>query len=152
MDKLLLQFYTYMPPVRADYANLEIVKRKVDKPTGNYIQIMKSGSVVRINEHKTAKTYGAIIKEVPDQLAKKLYQYTIINPSLKVLFPMTENALGKRVQKLYKNQTGKEIGITSLRHSYISFRRQNDISLSEKTILAKEMGNSLGEQELYRKI
>lgn len=152
MDKLLLQFYTFMPPVRADYANLEIVKRKTERETGNYIQIMKSGSVVRINDHKTAKTYGALIKEVPEQLAKKLYQYTIINPSLKVLFPMTENALGKRVQKLYKNQTGKQIGITSLRHSYISYMRKNDLPLKDKEWIAKEMGNSLGEQELYRKI
>jgi hypothetical protein len=152
MDKLLVQFYTSMPPVRADYANLEIVKRKTDKATGNYIQIMKSGSIIRINQHKTSKTYGAIVKEVPDQLAKKLYQYTVINPSLKVLFPMTENALGKRVQKLYKNQTGKEIGITALRHSYISGMRKNDMSLKDKEWIAKEMGNSLSEQELYRKI
>jgi len=152
MDKLLVQLYTYMPPVRSDYANLEIVKRKTDKATGNYIQIMKSGAMIRINDHKTSKTYGALIKEVPKQLAKKLYQYTIINPSLKVLFPMTENALGKRIQKLYKNQTGKEIGITALRHSYISDMRKNDLPLKDKEWIAKEMGNSLSEQELYRKI
>ena len=65
VDKLLVALYTYLPPVRLDYCNLALYDCAPSEDKGNYLVINDKEAYVRLNEHKTAKKYGALQNNIP---------------------------------------------------------------------------------------
>lgn len=153
MDKLLIALYTLLPPVRLDYCNLAVYDTAPTEDKGNYVVINDTEAYVRINEHKTAKKYGALQNSMPKKLARRFRVFKEFNPDVEVLFEMSEKALAKRIERLFrKYSAGKKIGVCVLRHSYISHFLDSAPGLRECTALAKKMGHSATLQQYYRRL
>lgn len=152
-DKLLLAFYTELPPLRLDYANLVVYTEVPPEGTkGNYVVSMKRGSYIRINNHKTFKRYGSIQNNLPASLSRRLRLFLKMNPGTTTLFTMNEQALSKKLQRLFKKYAGKPLGASMLRHSYISHFLSAAPSYRKCQDLAKAMGHSLQLQLYYRRL
>jgi hypothetical protein len=153
-DKLLLDFYTMMPPKRADYSGLKVYNTPPTVDTGNYIVIQpKKESYVKINNHKTEKTYGPIHTVLPAPLKKSVTAYLKKYPDTKTLWPgMSDAQFSNHIASIFVPFTGKRIGINILRHAYISNFLEAAPPLLEKEAVAKHMGHSVAEQELYRRL
>lgn len=152
-DKLLLGFYTEMSPLRLDYGNLAVFANTVPEGTkGNYIVLKATGSQVIINDHKESKIYGAIKKDLPASLDRRLALYIAGNPETKVLFPYDEKALSKRLVRLFRKYCGRDVGCCMLRHSYITHFLASGPSYRKCQELAKSMGHSVQLQTFYRRL
>jgi hypothetical protein len=151
-DKIMVGLYTLLPPVRLDYCNLRLFDKKPEEDKGNYAVINKEEAYVRLNEHKTAKTYGALQMTLPKKLARRIRLFMKANPEVRVLFEMNEKAFGKRLARIFAKYTDKHIGVCVLRHSYISSFLDKAPSLKKCEALAKMMGHSTTLQQYYRRL
>ena len=153
-DKLLVGFYCLMPPVRRDYESLTIYSKKPSESdvsgTGNYI-VMGRTPTVFIQEHKTAKKHGAMIRRIPAEVIPLLKEWKRLNPDKK-LFDKTPQTLSKKLKTLFNALTGKKITVNTIRHSFVNHHRGNEMPLTQKEELAKIMGHSVGMNELYRRV
>ena len=152
LDKLLVAFYTLLPPVRLDYCNLALYDTKPSEDKGNYVVINDTEAYVRINEHKTAKKYGALQNKLPKRLVRRIRVFRELNPDVNVLFQFTEKGLARRIARLFRRYTEKEIGVCVLRHSYISHFLEGAPGLRECNALAGQMGHSATLQQYYRRL
>jgi hypothetical protein len=152
-DKLLMAFYTELPPVRIDYTNMAIYNDKVPEGTkGTYVVLKKEKSYVAITEYKEAKKWGAIINELPKSLEHRLRLYIAGHPEETMLFQYSEKALGCRLTRLFKKYCGRNIGCCVLRHSFISHFLESAPSYRECESMARKMGHSTALQTFYRKL
>jgi hypothetical protein len=152
-DKLLMGFYTEMPPLRLDYASLAVFDGSVPEGTkGNYVVLKDEGSYVMISEYKMAKKHGNIRNVLPKSLTTRLRLYLAGHPETTTLFPYTEKALGGRLVRLFRKYCGREIGACVLRHSYISHFLESAPSYRQCEELSRQMGHSVMIQTFYRKM
>lgn len=152
MDKLLVAFYTLLPPVRLDYCNLALYDEKPTEDKGNYVVINDTEAYVRINEHKTAKKYGALQNKLPKRLVRRIRVFMELYPDQKVLFPMSEKTLARKLARIFRRYTDKDVGVCLLRHSYISHFLEGAPGLRECDALARQMGHSATLQQYYRRL
>jgi hypothetical protein len=150
---LVVSLYTLTPPVRADYGDVKIFKNKAMKTrprTGNEL-IWTKKPVFVFREYKTAKSYGEVTLPIPKPLVKIIEDYfTFLGEVPKFLLgeEMSANTLSQYVQDVFRQYTGKEVGVSLLRHSYRTFR--GDMSIAEKEVLARQMLHSATMGEQYR--
>jgi hypothetical protein len=132
---LLLCLYTYLPPRRnADFQKMVVVRQWTEHmPTNqNYLDLY--GQRFIFNVYKTAKHHGQQILEIPEEgpLREAIVLYLKHNPGYKssknksVEFPfllkhdgtpMTSvNAITRILNRIF----GKRVGVSMLRHSYLS--------------------------------
>jgi len=146
-DYLIFSFYTKMPPLRADFANLSILPRFVKTRPDNYIVYSANIKKWRLvlNNYKTSKTFGQQVITLPASLAElvkvKADSWLVLN--------MTENNLGKRVTAIFEKLCGKKMSINLLRHSYIKNFLSTKRTILEREALALRMLHSTGLQEKY---
>lgn len=151
-EKLILCFYTMIPPMRADYYSTRIGEITND----NYI-LLKPPIIV-LNKYKTAKTYGKIQIDIPVELLSELKISLKKNPR-KYLFVSPKDfqpfksagSYDKYCNKFLKKLFGEGMSLTFLRHIYIS---RPDLDLKSKTGIeknkvAKMMGHSVTQQSKY---
>lgn len=160
IDRLLVAMYSLIEPLRGDYNAVRIYKGKlpVKDREDNYIHIKSTGEMqMRIGEHKTSTTYGAIETDLPKELAE------IIRESLKAdprdwLFtdkggqPLTANAFVKLVARRFAKIYDKPLTINILRHSYVNSLDLNSLSIAERQKIARQMGHDWIRQEQYKLI
>ena len=149
---LIYCLYTKQPPVRADYDNLHIVSRIPKDTSKNYVVVSKSKVKFVFNQYKTAKTYGQAVLEVSPQLAQQIRDYIKKKDRKTTLFEgeiASANALTKEVLKIFKALTNKNLGISLLRHSYITEFYKKQRSIKEKEEISKKMLHSYVMQEMY---
>jgi hypothetical protein len=152
-DKLLMGFYTQLPPLRLDYCNIAVYHKAAPKDaSGNYVVVKKKGSFVHISEHKTAKKNGTIENVLPDAFGRRLRLYLKSNEGTTHLFQMDEKTMSKRICRLMNKYAGKPLGPSMLRHSYISHFLDSAPSLRACEELAKNMGHSVMLQQYYRRL
>lgn len=143
MDYALISgLYTYIPPVRLDYNNMDVYYNKQldELPTDkNFILINKKQKMrIILNVYKTSKNYKQIILNTPPKLTKLIKFYLRFNN--KILDGVTDNNLSKLISKVF-TIGHKHINLNLIRHIFVS----NKVSL--KTIeknkkLSKSMGHS----------
>lgn len=170
-DKLIYSMYTEIPPRRLDdYRLMKIVRNRNQKFVDNlpkdfnYIYLDKKDipKYMIINKYKTASTYGSYKASVPTKLGKIIQNY-VKKYQLKncdFLFSQEENckvytpgAFSAVVTDVFKNVTGKNLGVDLLRVSFISFIYSQRISTAEKNKIAIAMGHSRETAEnIYNKI
>ena len=147
-DYLIYSFYTKMPPLRADFANLSVMPRYIKSITCNYI--VPSANIKKwrlvLNNYKTAATFGQQIITLPASVAElikgeKEDSFLVLN--------ISENCLVKRVSAIFEKLSGKKMSINLLRHSYIKHFLSTKRSILERETLAKQMLHSVGLQEKY---
>ena len=147
-DILIYKFYTLMPPLRADFANLSIYKREIPGRAGNYILESKNTKKWRLvlQEYKTAKTFGKQVVSLPQALIPYIQS---ARGDSDVVLEMSENALSKRVSSIFENLSGTSMSINLLRHSFIKHFLSVKRSILEKEQMALRMLHSKTLQEQY---
>lgn len=160
-DKLLLSFYTYIRPLRADfnlvriYKNDEELPKNIDKQ--NYIVFEDSNNaILYLHEFKTQRSHNELKKELPHELIKQL-KLSLVKKPREWLFIdkfgnpyKAANSYTRWANRTFKKLFDKPLTITIIRHSYISSLDQNVLTTREKEEIAAEMAHSRGMQELYR--
>lgn len=156
---LIAALYTYQPPSRLDYYNMQIIGK--GDPTGdkqNYLQIINRNKKNFIfNDYKNSATYKTVTIPVNKAMNTVLNKYFKLNPGIKYVLrsevkknePMTRNSLGKQIPQIFE-ETGKHITLNQIRHIYIS--ENIDIEKTkQQNELAKQMMHSTGTQLTYAK-
>lgn len=148
VDLILLACYVLIPPRRSqDYANLKV--RNYDEKTDNYLN---KGRFF-FNKYKTQKFYGKQDVLLPPKLKTLISKWMTKHDNDYLLFdkmerPLTNVKITNRLNRIF----GKKISSSMLRHIYLSNKFKDAPSLKQMEALAEDMGHSVKEQQLYRKI
>jgi hypothetical protein len=153
-DNLLLAFYTYIPPVRADYNEIHLFKPTDPIPKNkNYILMGRDYKLV-LQEFKTAKTYTTIEHVLPEPL-KKLLDKSLEEQPREVLFtttsnePMSASWFAEWASRTLTRLIGKKTTLTALRHAYVHTIDYNQPYKSLKKI-TDGMGHSVERSMMYK--
>jgi len=151
-DLVILAFYTLIPPRRIqDYIDFKI--SNIDKEKHNYWDKEKHELV--FNSYKTAKNYGQQRVDAPKELediferwipiAEQFSDYMLFNGYGE---KMAQPVLTKTINNIF----GKKISASMLRHIYISdVVLKDQPKLSDLKQVASDMGQSVAQQQLYKK-
>lgn len=149
---LVVSLYTLTPPVRADYGEMEVHTRRDKTRTGNEL-IWNSKPVFVFRKYKTAKTYGVVELPVPKSLrsviAKWFEHLGNVPQYLLGETSSSSNTFAVYVAQTFKRLTGKEIGVSLIRHSYITHTFPSLKTLKQKQNIATKMLHSRDLQEKY---
>jgi hypothetical protein len=163
-DKMLIGFYTQMPPVRSDYCRLRIYLDTDPDMTVNHIEIRgglfnyrMAVITVRIVEHKTASSSGTLERVLPEFLRRDVvgficdYKHSF-KQEPEYLFDFSPAEITTRLQRVFKRYTGKEISVNIIRHAYITKQTEGRPPLAQLEAEAAEMGHSVLTHETYRRL
>jgi hypothetical protein len=173
-DKMLVGFYTRMPPVRADYSRLRVYYNTRPDTSENHIQIWGQARwqphsctmEVYINEHKTAATSGTLKRIIPSELKHILYEYLralavcegmsvdmYLNRMYPIyLFDFAPAEITTRLQRVFLRYTGKAVSVNIIRHAYVTKQMEGRPPLAQLEAEAEEMGHSVATHETYRRL
>jgi len=161
LSHLLLAFYTYLPPLRADYFEVRInpPATLISNSKKNYIQLTTepNTSTLVIRDFKTASKYKTITHTLPPPLYATLLQSLQTQPR-KYLFtmptdnrrPYDRNGFSKWANKVLQHLFNPSLTLTSLRHLFISTLDLNKLKASELQKIAHDMGHGLSMQKEYQ--
>lgn len=145
IEKLLLGFYTYLPPVRADYGSVEIITFKQKPSHPNYIRrISPTHSISTLTDFKTKHRYTEITNILPQELNDELVKSLEKQPR-KYLFinqngqPFTRNAFTIWTKRILSRLFETEMTLNIIRHLFI-----NTLDMAMKPILLKEISDKMG--------
>jgi len=151
-DYLIASLYTLTPPVRADYGDVKIVKKRSTTRTGNeLIWGQKGGDYFVFREYKTKGTYGVVEVRVPPALHDVIdgwFTHLGKTPSTLLGRAVTPNDLLNYINHAFRS-TKKNIGINLLRHAYIKHHFPQLTTIKQKEELAAKMLHSKDKQEEY---
>jgi hypothetical protein len=149
LETLLLSFVTMIAPKRADYGDLG-----VNRGRGNRVLLPRAGGATLVlNEFKTARSHGEFREQLPSALTATLRASLKAWPRSHVFVnstgsPMSPSAFGKFVTATMLKHVGKPVGVTMLRHIYIS-----DVAIrgtpEQRATTARRMLHSEKEQKEY---
>ena len=151
-DLVILAFYTLIPPRRIqDYIDFKI--SDIDKEKHNYWDKEKHELV--FNSYKTAKNYGQQRVDAPKELEDIFERWIPIAEQFSdyILFngygeKMAQPVLTKTINNIF----GKKISASMLRHIFISdVVLKNQPKLTDLQQVASDMGQSVAQQQLYKK-
>lgn len=149
---LVVSLYTLTAPVRADYGAMEVHTRRDKTRTENEL-IWNSKPTFIFRKYKTAKGYGEVEFPVPKPLAEIIRQWFSVLGGVPTYLlgdaEMTPNAFAIYVARTFKAYTGKEVGVSLIRHAYITHVYPSLRSLAKKQELARKMLHSTDRQERY---
>lgn len=150
---LVASLYTLNAPVRADYGEMEVHKKYNSERTGNEIiwGIKKPVFVFRV--YKTAKTYGEVKIDISKPLQDVIESwFDHLGGIPKYLIgdtPSNTNTFAIYVAETFKRHTGKTVGVSLIRHSYITDVYPSLKTLKQKEAVANNMLHSRDLQEKY---
>ena len=154
-EYIILALYTLMPPVRLDYGEMKVVPVEPANPVGNYL-IWSKKPYFYFSDYKTFKVYGVMKIELCAALVKVLEewlaypdQYLLVDRSGS---PLGAVALGQLIISTFQKHCGKKVGVSMLRHSYISYIRAKELPIKKSDALAHQMMHSPKMSMIYRKI
>lgn len=158
---MIVSLYTLLPPVRVDYAPMQIIKDILDDDgETNYLYIKsRNNKEFILNEYKTSKKYGKKIIEIPSELNSVINLYLKFHKlNNSFLFNskgnyMTAVDLTKQIPKAFGEYSNKHIHLNLLRHIYISENVElPDIEkIKKEKDLADTMCHSVATQKTYYK-
>lgn len=149
---LIASLYTLTPPVRADYGSMEVHTRRDKSRTENEL-IWNSKPVFVFRKYKTAKTYGVVELPIPKALQTVLLEwFEYLGGVPKYLLGETavsSNTFAVSVAETFRKYTGKEVGVSLIRHSFITYSFPSLKTIKQKQSLAMKMLHSRDLQEKY---
>jgi len=154
-DNLLLAIYTYIPPVRADYNRVHLLKEGSAIPKGENYILMGSEYKLVLQEFKTAKTYTKIEHIFPEPLQKVLDKslksqprdYLFVSPLTKE--PQTAARFAEWAGQVLTRLLGKKTNLTALRHAFVHTLDYN-MPYKELKAITNGMGHSVERSMLYK--
>lgn len=154
IDKLLIGFYTYIPPVRADLYSTQLLKLNEHPTHPNYIHYSENKSYLKLTDFKTSSLYKSIDYELPSELHTQLMLSLKQNPrtflfELKPGQPFNRKTFSEWTTKKLTSIFKTEFTITLFRHIYISNLDPN--TPAEVLFdISKKMGHTITQQLLYK--
>ena len=153
-EKLLLSFYTYIPPVRADFFATQLLKYGEVPSHPNCIYYNDSKSYLKITDFKTSSLYKSIEYELPSELHTQLIMSLKIHPrtflfEIKPGQPFNRKTFSEWTTKILIGTLKKEITLTMLRHIYIS-NLHPDTPAELLFDISRKMGHTITQQLLYK--
>ena len=149
---LVVSLYTLTAPVRADYGAMEVHTRRDKSRTENEL-IWNSKPTFIFRKYKTAKGYGEVEFPVPKPLVNVIKGWFDVLGGVPTYLlgdtAMTPNAFAVYIARTFKVYTGKEVGVSLIRHAYITHVYPSLRSLAKKQELARKMLHSTDRQERY---
>ena len=150
---VVASLYTLQPPVRADYGEMIVVKKRLGGRSGNeLIWKQKAGTFFLFREYKTKGTYGEIEIRVAPALVSVLEQwFAHLGKTPRYLLgkSITPNDLLGEIQDTFKS-TKKVVGVNLLRHAYIQHHLPDIATNTKKREeLAAMMLHSVDRQQAY---
>lgn len=158
---VLLALVLDLPPTRADFGELHVASKEINRGDMNYIVVhprssrkeyYHANSYVVLNRFKTAKYFGRTELELSEKTAD------IVRASLrrwprKYLFvdskgnPFTKGEYSQFVRSSFEALVGRSIGISLLRHVFLSEEANLEkLSGHERARLARQMMHSTAQQ------
>jgi len=151
-DYIVASLYTLQPPVRADYGDVKVVKKRSTTRTGNeLVWGQKGGDYFVFREYKTKGTYGVVEVRVSPALHDAIASWFLHlgkTPSTLLGRVVTPNDLLGLINHAFRS-TKKVVGINLLRHAYIKHHFPQLTSIKQKEELAMKMLHSKDKQEEY---
>jgi hypothetical protein len=154
IEKLLIGFYTYVPPVRLDHYATQILKFGETPSEPNYIFFSDSKAYLKITDFKTAYIYKSIEYEIPFELHRQLALSLQIKPRTYLFTneqgnPFTRNSFSRWASHKLLQVFKKELSLTMFRHIFIS---DLDLNSSPEILfeIGRKMGHSITQQHLYK--
>lgn len=156
-ELLLLAIALYLRPKRADLGNVAIIKGHAKlSPSKNYLVLDGKKSLLVLHDFKTAKKYERILEPIPSELYEDIRASLDRHPR-RWLFsdrtggPYTKNGYSQFVLRSFSHLFEKRVGVTMLRHIYVSERLDfNKMTQEELDSEAHLMGQSPDLQRKYR--
>lgn len=149
---IVTSLYTLTPPVRADYGEMQVFTKYDKKRTGNELIWNKSPKFI-FRVYKTAKTYGEVKLSIPKPLQNVIREwFDHLGGVPKYLLgdtPSNPNTLAVYIQNTFRKHTGKDVGVSLIRHSYITHMFPKLKTLKQKQDLSTKMLHSRDLQEKY---
>lgn len=160
--QLLVAFHVRIVPLRGgDLTYVRFCNDKdMDKIKGNIITNItnSSPSVLYIREHKTAKTYGTLTREIHEDLKKEVRMSYFKNPR-EFLFVRPDgkgytstSAFIDWKRNVFRRLFDRNVTTNSARHAYVSSGDFNLLSVAQQKERALEMGHSFTTHHDYRKL
>ena len=155
-QRLLLALYTYIPPVRADYAPMRILNRKpATFEDGHNYLIWNSRPYFIFHAYKTAARYGDKIAKIPQPLKRELSKYLNEYTDNEYLFetkglPWSPAKLGTKVREIFQKFHTMDTGINLIRHAYLTKLYAGQKPLAEMKKVAGAMMHSPMLGQAYR--
>jgi len=156
---LVLNLYFLIPPLRNDFARVEVFKKFDKEFNGNSINLNTKQLI--LNDYKTSKTYGEKVIDLPKELIDIIKKWMKIrekiHPVLKgrreLLFNLKLTSMNGINLTIYLNKIfGRKVSSTMLRKSYLSERFPVIESTDDLNQLAGSMCHSVSmQQSTYRK-
>lgn len=164
LNFVILSLYILHPPVRADYANMNVFIDESLVPSdfsGNYC-ILQTNPRFVFQQYKTAKHKGVTVIPIDPELHDILLDWMDINQSDYLLAsyviytnsykPFSESTLCKRITSIFLQHIQKPVTVNTLRHSFISFMSQHDQQYDRKKDNAFKMMHSVSMADNYRRM
>jgi len=157
MNYIIVCLYTYFPPRRLDYGDMKITSKAPKDPSGNFLVITQRQCKFIFTDYKTDRTYGIQIFTIQEPLAQILrdfvesynLEYLLINNKGE---PFGSQALSSRVINIFKKYTDTAVGVSVLRHSFVSYMRKDEKPMLEQMEIANQMAHGIYESMTYRKL
>jgi hypothetical protein len=154
IDKLLLSFYTYIPPVRADYYATQLLNFGEIPSYPNYILYNSDKAHLVITDYKTSPMYKSIEYDLPPEIHKQLLISLTNTPRTFLFINKNNTCFTRKTFSEWATNTltsifKKEFTLTMFRHIYISHM---DLNTPAEQLLdvSKKMGHSITQQMLYK--
>jgi len=170
-ERLILAFYTYIPPLRCDLNKVRIYTEKnckgidkqdkhledCDSKKENYVLLdtKKHTGKLILNEYKTAHSLNKYEKELPKELISELEE-SLKKYDREYLFvdrkgdPYIANSYTRWVNRILQKLFNTKITVSLIRHAYINTLDFNKLTIQEKEDIAKDMAHSVDTQARYK--
>ena len=153
-DHMILALYTQMPPRRnKDYGQMFVTRKEPGTDLTKNYYVMEQGKMY-FNVYKTAKTHGAQVVDVPEDVQAIILRYLKLTGSYRSsrgrapMMPLICSYDGahlyqqNRMTLLLHRAFGKKIGCNIIRHAYISNLYTPAVLTMGETALAMGHGRS----------
>ena len=155
VERLLLGFYTYLPPMRADYFAVEIITFKKNPTQPNYIRrVSPDHSVLTVADFKTSNAFDPITSILPPELNNELIESLRIKPRKYVFINQTGEAFTRKAFSNWATRVLTQLFETQLtlniiRHLYINTIDMTKTPYELKKI-SNKMGHDIATQRVYK--
>ena len=151
--RILAGMSSQLNPVRLDYVNLPINPK--DRKGNHIVLNGPQNSVVIINVHKTTKVLlkvfgdGSLCRTLTPEIYALVKQWYENNEDT-LLLEMPSNTGGKLLTRLFQKHSNLHVTQNTIRHCYITKARAGDRPLAVVAKIARDLGHSVAQNELYR--
>ena len=169
-QRLLLAFYTMIPPLRCDLNRVALLQCPASAATisqddvdtvkeNNFLCLpadRKKPAILVLREFKTANSAGIWRRTLPMNLTQELWKSLQAELPRRWLFttnsgsPYTAKNFSKWCCSVLQKLFGRPLTLTLLRHSYLNSMDWNKLTIAARENLAADMCHSTETQDTYR--